>query len=152
MIIKKATAADIDLLIELRMAYLEAENENISNADKDKIRPQIIKYFTEHIDNDFIAMIAYDNDRAVSTVFMVMSNKPANLSFINGITANILNVYTHPDYRRRGIATKVMNKLIDEAKKYEVSCIDLYATEQGKPLYEKLGFKNPKNTAMRLEL
>ncbi|NLM62500.1 MAG: GNAT family N-acetyltransferase [Clostridiales bacterium] len=51
------------------------------------------------------------------------------------------NVYTNPEYRRRGIATQVMTALLQEAEKLNVAVIDLLSTDDGKSLYEKLGFK-----------
>lgn len=47
----------------------------------------------------------------------------------------------HPDYRRRGISTGLMNRAIDYLRSQEVSCIKLDATPEGEPVYEKLGFK-----------
>ncbi|TGE39393.1 GNAT family N-acetyltransferase [Desulfosporosinus fructosivorans] len=81
-----------------------------------------------------------------------MSERPANPSFITGKTGTLLNVFTYPKYRRMGSATKAICKIIDEAKRLGVSSIDLSATQDGKPLYEKLGFIEPKCTQMRLQL
>ena len=46
------------------------------------------------------------------------------------------HVLTFPEFRRKGIATKVITFLIDEARKSGVSTIDLSATKDGKHLYE----------------
>lgn len=66
----------------------------------------------------------------------------------------MLNVLTYPEYRRMGIATKVIERIIEEAKALGVSNIELSATLGGRPLYEKLGFveKKSKYTEMRLQL
>jgi len=42
--------------------------------------------------------------------------------------------------------------MIEEGRKRRLSFIDLYATEEGTGLYEKLGFENIPYTAMRLRL
>ena len=72
--------------------------------------------------------------------------------FITGITGTLLNVLTYPEHRRKGIATKVIGKIIDEAKKVGVSHINLSATSDGKYLYEKMGFKESNYTTMGLKL
>ena len=52
-----------------------------------------------------------------------------------------MNVYTHEDYRRRGVARRLVEMLMEEAKDRGVTEISLDATDSGRPLYESLGFK-----------
>ena len=58
----------------------------------------------------------------------------------SGNKAYIMNMYTHPAYRRRGVALKALDLLGQEAKRRGVTAISLEATEIGRPLYEKYGF------------
>lgn len=51
-----------------------------------------------------------------------------------------MNMYTDPDYRRRGIARHTLELLVEEAKKKGISHISLEATDMGRPLYERFGF------------
>ena len=51
-----------------------------------------------------------------------------------------MNMYTAPDYRRKGIAFKTLDLLIQDAKERGVTAISLEATDMGRPLYEKYGF------------
>ena len=51
-----------------------------------------------------------------------------------------MNVYTMKEWQRQGIARKMVSMLIDEARKRGVTEISLDATEEGRPLYKKLGF------------
>lgn len=46
----------------------------------------------------------------------------------------------HPDQRRRGLGTELMQKALDYLRKCTIPCIRLDATPAGRPLYEKLGF------------
>ena len=62
----------------------------------------------------------------------------------------IWNVYVEPDYRRRGIATKLTKKAIAHLHSLDCTHAILHASVHGKPVYEKLGFV-PKNE-MILEL
>lgn len=39
--------------------------------------------------------------------------------------------------------------MMEEAGANQVATVDLYATEAGKPLYEKLGFQIPRYTYMK---
>ena len=49
-------------------------------------------------------------------------------------------MYTDPAYRRRGIATEVLDKLVKAALEKGARYISLEATTMGRPLYEKYGF------------
>jgi ribosomal protein S18 acetylase RimI-like enzyme len=151
--IRKATIEDIDRLIELRLDYLRTDCEKLSDEQEQTIRTQLQAYFAKHIPmGDFIAMLAETDNIVVSVAFLVISEKPANPSFITGITGTILNVLTYPEYRRKGIGSQVVAALIEEAKQLGVSSINLSSTEDGRPMYEKLGFILPTHTEMRLNL
>ena len=51
-----------------------------------------------------------------------------------------MNVYTAPDYCGRGIALRVAEWLIEEARRRGITEISLDATADGRPLYRKWGF------------
>jgi GNAT superfamily N-acetyltransferase len=154
MVIRKATIEDLDILIKLRLDYLLADRGSLTPDEENAIRSQLAIYYPKHINNDFIAILAEKDNNILSTAFLAISEKPANPAFITGKTGTLLNVLTYPEYRRRGIATKVISKIIDEAKQLGVSSIELSATQEGKPVYEKLGFTESKSkyTPMRLQL
>ena len=57
-----------------------------------------------------------------------------------GKRAHLMNVYVKKEFRRKGIAKKMLVLLIEEAKSLGVTEISLDATEVGKPLYESMGF------------
>ena len=82
----------------------------------------------------------------VSCAMLVVTEKPANPSFITGKTGTVLNVYTEKSYRKKGIATIIMNNLIEYSKALGLDFIELKATKEGYPLYKKLGFEEQHST------
>lgn len=64
--------------------------------------------------------------------------------------ATVLNVYTYPEFRRRGVARRLMRTMIDWCRKEGFQAVTLHASKQGRPLYESLGFES--TTEMRLKL
>lgn len=151
--IRKAAVNDVDLLITLRLDYLLEERGYLTNKERAVIESQLGEYFKKHIpQGTFIALLAEEDGEIVSCAYLAISEKPANVSFMTGKTGTLLNVLTYPHYRGRGAATKIITALIDEAKKAGVSMIELAATDDGKPLYEKLGFQAAAYTAMRMIL
>ncbi len=151
-----ANQNDIDSLIRVRFDYFIAEQWKIDDKKRALISSQLQKYYPAHLNSDFFAAFA-ENDKGeiVSVSFLVISEKPANLSFPTGKTGIILNVLTYPEYRKKGYATTTLKMLIDIAKKHELSFLELSASEMGKPLYKELGFVEANKahfTEMRLSL
>lgn len=51
-------------------------------------------------------------------------------------------VLVHPDFRRRGVGTALLEHAIHHLREVRgVRCVKLDATPEGQPLYEKLGFR-----------
>ena len=57
-----------------------------------------------------------------------------------GEKAYVINMFTLPEYRRRGIGRKILSLLVEEALGRGVRYISLEATDQGRRLYENCGF------------
>lgn len=64
--------------------------------------------------------------------------------------AYVLNVYTEPEYRGRGIARRIMNEIVDWCRAQGFRAVSLHASVFGRHLYESMGFE-PTNE-MRLGL
>jgi GNAT superfamily N-acetyltransferase len=58
----------------------------------------------------------------------------------SGKCAYIINMYTHPLYRKQGVATLILDLLVKAAKKHGVRKILLEATKKGRGVYAKYGF------------
>jgi GNAT superfamily N-acetyltransferase len=62
----------------------------------------------------------------------------------------VVNMYTEPEYRRRGLARRLMDAMIAWTKNEGYDALFLHASDAGRPLYAGLGFV-PTNE-MRLQL
>ena len=47
----------------------------------------------------------------------------------------------HPDHRRRGVASALMDRALEYLTRRNVECIRLDASPDGQPVYERLGFR-----------
>jgi ribosomal protein S18 acetylase RimI-like enzyme len=54
---------------------------------------------------------------------------------------NIVNVYTNPESRRNGLARSLVRAALDWCRDNGVDCVILHASEEGRGLYEGLGFR-----------
>lgn len=93
--IRKASIIDIDILIKLRLDFLVAV-DNLTADEEPLIRSQLTTYYTKHINNDFVAILAETVDNVVSTAFLVISERPASRALISGKTGTLINVLTYP--------------------------------------------------------
>jgi GNAT superfamily N-acetyltransferase len=62
----------------------------------------------------------------------------------------ILNMYVEREHRRRGIARALMEKMIAWCRENGFVSVGLHASDEGRPLYEQLGFEA--TNEMRLKL
>ena len=58
-----------------------------------------------------------------------------------GIEAYVLNVYTEPAHRRRGLAKRLMRAVLAWARREKAVQVSLHASDAGRPVYEGLGFE-----------
>ena len=75
---------------------------------------------------------------------------PPHIVDRDGRRANVLNVYTHPAYRRRGLARRLMGVALDWCRAQGIRTVILHTSDEGRLLYESLGFKATRE--MRLKL
>jgi GNAT superfamily N-acetyltransferase len=101
-------------------------------------------------DGSFHAWLACDKDRVVAGGAVIVTPWLAHPYDLECRRATILNVYTNPDYRRRGIARKLMQTMIDWCKRESLARVTLHASEDGRHLYASLGFEL--SNEMRLKL
>src|ERR1700730_7520995 len=67
--------------------------------------------------------------------------RPLSDSMIGeGRQGTIVNVFTEPEWRRRGVAGLLMKEIITWAKTQQLDRLILHASKEGRSLYEKLGF------------
>jgi len=139
--LRKAQQYDIDELLLIREAFILEEHHGIDDHKRKVIKEGTFNYLKNHLNKDCFVFIAVENSKIISTVFMIIFEKPAGPQFLTGKIANIVNVYTLPEYRRQGTAEKLMHMVIEEARVNNVSFIDLKASQMGEGLYRKIGFE-----------
>lgn len=149
MLLRKAALEDAEKLIQIRIDFLSDHSDGMDGDAESRIRGQLSGYYEEHLNRDFFAWIAEEQGRFVSSVFMTVTERPANTRVTNGRLATINNVFTYPEYRRNGLAASLFGKILAEAREQNVTDIELVASRDGRPLYEKFGFTPIEDTYMR---
>jgi len=138
---RKADINDVEELTRLRLMFLfEAGGET------DELYAAHKQFFIDGImSGEFISWIAVNNGKIIATSGISFYKLPPNKFFPNGLCSYISNIYTLPEYRKNGIAKKLVTLTVDEAKQRGCKRVLLNATDMGRPIYEKYGFKNANN-------
>lgn len=138
--LRLATTEDLEALISLRLAYLRTDYTALSCEQARQIGVQLREYFPKHLGRDCFVYFAEEQGMAAACAFLILSEKPANPSFPTGKTGTLMNVYTLPAHRRKGYASALIERIISDSRQMGLSYLELKATKDGLPLYQKLGF------------
>lgn len=137
-----ATAGDIDLMMSSRLEMLHVVNDLSSDYEfSDELIDYSRVYF---LNGDQTTVLALDGQTVIGCASMSYMTIMPTFSHPTGKRAHLMNVYTNNNYRRQGIARRMVTMLIDDAWGKGATEISLDATESGRPLYESLGFKDSK--------
>lgn len=143
---KKATIKDIDVLTRTRILVLRAANNLSADTNMSEMQKQSYEYYLKALKNNtHIAYLVFNENSIVGSGGISFFQVMPTYHNPSGYKAYIMNMYTHPDYRRRGIAYKILDILVNEAKSKGINAISLETTEMGRPVYEKYGFVQMKN-------
>lgn len=151
MVIRKANDKDVEELVKIRLAYLNEDYSDMTEEQRMALNTQLPIYYANHICKDLNVYLAEEDKVIVSSVFLLIIEKPANPNFITGKIGNILNVYTEPVYRRQGLAGQLLRWAMEDSKEMNLSYLELCATKEGYPLYKKLGFEDLKTECIPMK-
>lgn len=141
LIYKRAPLEDINTLVETRIEVLRAANKLCADTDMGEVERQSYFYYQKALsDGSHIAYLVFDESGCIGTGGVSFFQVMPTYHNPSGKKAYIMNMYTNPKYRRKGIDYKTLDMLIKEIKSKGISSISLEATDMGRPLYEKYGF------------
>lgn len=138
---RKATIEDTAVLVENRILFAL---ELSGGQDPDLVqalREQMTRYFeSAAADNSCISFIA-ESDGVVAGIGSVhIREMPGNFKNPTGRWGYIMNMYTVPQFRRRGICKSILNLLVEEANRQGINAFELHATHEGELVYRQNGF------------
>jgi GNAT superfamily N-acetyltransferase len=85
-------------------------------------------------------LIEHDGDVVAGAGVVLRPLLPRPDSPHGGEDAEVLNVYTESAHRRRGLARRLVEHVLSWARARGLRRISLHASDDGRPLYEQLGF------------
>jgi len=148
--IREGTIADIPVIVHHRRRMCEDMGYSDDNALSAMVTATAEYLKTAIPEGSFRSWLACDGNRVVAGGAVVVSPWPAHAYERECRRVTILNIYTEPEYRRRGIARRIMETIIAWCKQQGFARVSLHASDEGRRLYEKLGFEE--SNEMRLNL
>ncbi|HOD05671.1 MAG TPA: GNAT family N-acetyltransferase [Anaerolineaceae bacterium] len=149
--VRQALLEDIAALAEYRLQMLI----NMGRGTPEEIevlRQPTEAYLAETMPTgEFLGWLAEADGQVIGIAGVIVRRKPPALKNPKGLEGYILSVFTHPDWRRRGVATALMQAILDYLRAKGIRRACLHASDAGRPVYEKLGFEAV-TREMRLDL
>ena len=151
---RRANVDDIEVLVDFRIRFLNELYNHPEDAETGILRKSLREYFSEAVpSNHFIAWLAEYNGKIIGTSGMVVWQIPARYGGVeSGKLGYILNFYTIPEARKKGICTRLLHKLIEEARLLGLKYLHLNASKDGIDIYKKAGFVEPDNPELEMKL
>jgi GNAT superfamily N-acetyltransferase len=148
--IREASARDIPEILRQRRRMYEDMHYNDSAALGTMASLSSTYLTTAMANGSFRAWLATSGERVVAGGAVVISPWPAHPYDLECRRATILNVYTDPEYRRRGIARTLMRTMIGWCRREGFARVTLHASDDGRHLYESFGFEASNEMSLKL--
>jgi GNAT superfamily N-acetyltransferase len=140
--VRAATVSDAGTLATLRSAMFRELRNTPSPGDRAAFEALAASAFQAGLNNGTcLAWLAEATDRrpigSVALLVFPRLPSPESLARQEGY---LLNVYTTPDFRGRGIATALVAAAVAKARELHLGRIRLHATPEGQSVYAAAGF------------
>lgn len=137
-VLRRAQSAEIPALVGLRIQQLIDEGAQ----PREDITQDLQRYFKQAFESHVLVQWVGDvHDEIVATGAISFYQFPPSFTNASGVKGYIMNMYTRPDYRGRGLATRLLKQLEQEAGARGVQELFLIASAMGRPVYLDFGFE-----------
>ena len=136
-VIRRLTAEDLDAFIAVRIRQLREEGAK----EQIDLTGALRQYYEKHMaDGTFFSWIALDGGEIVGTSGMSVVEKPPYFGCPTGKIGLLSGMFTHPAYRRQGIAKELLSRVVADAKNAGCGTVQITASDMGVKLYTAFGF------------
>ena len=138
---KKATLAELDVLTAARLDVMRVVWQLDEGADMTVLKHETEAYYRDSLaGGGHAAYLAYDGGLLAATGGISFYRIMPTGDNPTGWKAYIMNMYTRPEYRRLGVATRMLDLLVREAQSRDIVMVALEASDAGRSLYLRYGF------------
>jgi GNAT superfamily N-acetyltransferase len=139
--VRPATIADIPILVSYRRAMFESMGIVDQNA-LSAMCAAMSRYLSQALPGgEYHGWVAEAGATVIASGGLVIHHLPPSPRNMDGREGYIMNIYTEPEWRRKGVATVIVSAILDYLRSLGVPVATLHATQDGRPVYERLGFE-----------
>ena len=132
---------DLPILVETRMEVLREVYAVAPEANMTELERESADYYAKSLaDGNHIGYFVFLDGVFVGTGGVSFYRVMPTCDNPTGEKAYIMNMYIRKEHRRKGIASEVMEMLLNDIRKRGITHIGLEASEMGKEMYRKFGF------------
>ena len=145
---KRLTEKELDRIIKMRIDQLTEEytSQGRTVPQGVDLETSLRAFYEKNLAaGTYVSWLAFDGDKIVGTSGMSFAEKPPYFTCPSGKVGILSSMYTDQNYRRKGIATQLLDRVVKEAKEYGCGTIYITASDMGVKLYESYGFKHNGN-------
>jgi GNAT superfamily N-acetyltransferase len=135
--IRRATLADTAVIARHRRSMFE---EIGSAQNLDLVERAFAGWLPARLDQTYFHWLAAADGRAIGSAGVLLLDWPPSPRDPRGGLGFIYNVYVEPAHRRRGVARATVEALHQWAHDRSLGALALHASDDGRPLYEALGY------------
>jgi GNAT superfamily N-acetyltransferase len=142
-LVRRATLVDLEALVALRLALFCDLGEAASLEEASALAGAVRAYIAQELPAErFCAWVAEAQGvgELVACGGLIFVQKPPVPSNPSGREAYIMNMYTRPRWRGRGLAGQIVAGLCAFARERDVHYVRLHASPAGRAVYERAGF------------
>ena len=144
--IRLATLDDIAVITHHRVSMFRDMTELPLHLEPELAQASEAFFHASVATGEYVAWLAVANNEPERVVagaglwLRPMLPRPTPTGIIQGHEALVANVDTEPEWRRRGVAALLMRHVLDYTREHRLGRVLLHASDDGRPLYESLGF------------
>jgi GNAT superfamily N-acetyltransferase len=140
-ILRKAGLEELEEVVRLRLELMRAMGHFETDSEQAAWVNVTRRYLEDALpEGRFHAWLAYVGEGAVACAGLVPFERPPSPTNLSGLEAYVLNIYTAPEWRLRGISRRLLAELMEFARGLGVGRLWMHASKDGRPLYESVGF------------
>jgi len=151
--IREGTIADAETIVHHRREmFFDMGKQNPAVLDEmaKSFRPWLAEKVSKR---EYLSWFAIAEDGSVAAgAGLWLMNWPPSLRISEPWRGNILNVYTERGHRRRGLARRLVTAATEWCRANGISVVILHASDEGRPLYEALGFQPTNELRLILDM
>ncbi len=142
--IEKADLKDLPLLLEWRMRVLREVFSLPETEDLSALFDGNKRYYERHLKSgSHTACFVFleDTDTIIGCGGICYQEELPSPDNESGTCGYLMNIYTLPEYRKKGVGERIVQFLIEDARKRGTGKIYLESSKDGWELYHRLGFR-----------